>query len=115
MAEGAGVFVGGLLRRAVSERPIAKAGALLMKPALAEVRRVTDLDSYGGALLLGVDGIAMICHGGTGPRGIARAVGQGSRFLDQELTPAVRAAVEGVRELVERDAQTNGAAEGTRA
>jgi glycerol-3-phosphate acyltransferase PlsX len=113
MAESAGVFVAGLLRRAVSERPLAKAGALLMKPALDEVRSATDLDSYGGALLLGVDGIAMICHGGAGPRGIARAVGQGARFLDQELTPALRAAIEGFREPLERDAEPNDGAEET--
>jgi glycerol-3-phosphate acyltransferase PlsX len=115
MAEGAGVFVGGLLRRAVSERLLAKAGALLMKPALDEVRRATDLDSYGGALLLGVDGIAMICHGGAGPRGIARAIGQGARFLDQELTPAVRAAIDGVREIIEGDAEANDGPEATEA
>jgi glycerol-3-phosphate acyltransferase PlsX len=71
-----------------------KLGALLMKPALRRFKRKTDYAEIGGAPLLGVEGVAVICHGGSDGRAMKNAILAASRFartdLAQELRQAVR-------------------------
>jgi glycerol-3-phosphate acyltransferase PlsX len=43
-------------------------------PAVDEIFRGFDYTDYGGAPLLGVDGISIICHGGSPPRAIRNAI-----------------------------------------
>ena len=45
-----------------------------MQPAFDRVWRLHDSNEYGGAPLLGVDGICIICHGATDARGIKNAI-----------------------------------------
>jgi glycerol-3-phosphate acyltransferase PlsX len=59
-------FVFGLLSREVSE----EAGAATR----SRVSRILDYAEYGGAPLLGVNGISIICHGGSPPRAITNAL-----------------------------------------
>jgi phosphate acyltransferase len=51
-----------------------KLGALLARPAIRRLRERLDRDTYGGAYLLGLRGLAVIAHGDTSARGIANAV-----------------------------------------
>ncbi len=59
-------FVFGLLRRELGD-PAAGAN-------LGRVTRILDYAEYGGAPLLGVNGISIICHGGSPPRAITNAI-----------------------------------------
>jgi len=49
-------------------------GALLVRPAFAELKRSYDYEEYGGVPLLGVDGISIICHGSSTSRAIMNAL-----------------------------------------
>jgi glycerol-3-phosphate acyltransferase PlsX len=51
-----------------------KVGALLLKPALKGLAERLDYASYGGAPLLGINGVGLICHGASSARAIASAV-----------------------------------------
>jgi len=64
--ESVAAFVSRLLVREVEA-----AGVVLQ---LDEVTRVLDYTEYGGAPLLGVNGLSVICHGDSPPRAIANAV-----------------------------------------
>ena len=72
-----------------------KLGALLMRPAFRRFRRKTDYAETGGAPLLGVEGVAVICHGGSDARAMKNAILSAYQFaqleLAQELSRAVRA------------------------
>ena len=72
-----------------------KLGAYLMQPALRRFRRRTDYAETGGAPLVGVEGVALICHGGSDAKAIKNAVLVAREFaqeeLRQELTKAVAA------------------------
>ncbi len=59
-------FIVGLLRRQL--------GGLTDKPELEEAFRVLDYSEYGGAPLLGVNGVSIICHGGSTPKAIRNAI-----------------------------------------
>lgn len=74
--------------------PLVKLGALMMKPALRRLKRRTDYAETGGAPLLGVSGVAMICHGGSGAKAIKNAILQAERFAQSGLDKALAAEVE---------------------
>ena len=49
-------------------------GAGLMKPALRGLKRKMDYAEYGGAPLLGVDGVSVVCHGSSKAKAIFKAI-----------------------------------------
>jgi phosphate acyltransferase len=61
---------------------LAKTGAQL---DLEELFRVFDYTEYGGAPLLGVNGISIICHGGSPPRAIRNAVRVARQAIETKL------------------------------
>jgi glycerol-3-phosphate acyltransferase PlsX len=74
-SEGVAAGVTGLLRSAVEKAGLpAKVGALLLKPTFAGLKKVVDYAEYGGAPLLGVDGVGVVAHGRSSPRAIQNAL-----------------------------------------
>ncbi len=73
--------------------PWVKLGAWLMQPALRRFKRRTDHAETGGAPLVGVEGVAMICHGGSDSRAIKNALLVARDFAEMkffdELTQAI--------------------------
>ena len=98
-AEGAAQFLGRSCRRAVDSSWLAKLGGLLMLPALRRTRDFIDIERRGGALLLGVDGVVVICHGRTSPRAVHSAIALAERQVDSGLTASVASAIERHRGL----------------
>ncbi|MCA9660062.1 MAG: phosphate acyltransferase PlsX [Myxococcales bacterium] len=88
-----------LVREEIGGRRLGKIGAALMVPALRSLKKRIDPDSYGGAPLLGVDGIAIICHGGSTAKAMVSAIDLATRYVDQGLTPGLHEAIRGHAEL----------------
>ncbi|QDE69726.1 MULTISPECIES: phosphate acyltransferase PlsX [Myxococcus] len=76
-SEGVGMGVIGMLRQAIERRGglAEKVGAMLLQPALAGLRRVVDYAEYGGAPLLGIQGVGIVAHGRSTPRALFNALG----------------------------------------
>jgi glycerol-3-phosphate acyltransferase PlsX len=72
--EGTARAVADAVRAAARSGPLASAGGLLLRPALGGLRRGMDPNSVGGAILLGLRGVAVVAHGSSTPEGIANAV-----------------------------------------
>jgi phosphate acyltransferase len=72
--EGTAGAVAGAVRDAARSGPLAAAGGLLLRPALAGLRHQLDPNNTGGAILLGLRGVAVVAHGGSTSEGIANAV-----------------------------------------
>ncbi len=72
--EGTAVFLMGQVRDAVGSTALGRIGGLLVRPPLRRMRDRIDPETYGGAVLLGVRGLAVIGHGNASGRGIANAV-----------------------------------------
>ncbi|HEY7375043.1 MAG TPA: phosphate acyltransferase PlsX, partial [Polyangia bacterium] len=92
--EGAAEVILDMVREEVARSGfLSKLGAALMTGALRRLRKRTDYAEHGGAPLLGVDGVALICHGGSSAVAIKNAVFVADRFaqmgLRKELTEAV--------------------------
>ena len=92
--EGTASAVAGAVRSAARTGIRPAAGGLLLRPALGELRAKLDPDSTGGAILLGLRGVAVVGHGSSGPRGIANQIALAARSVDER-------AVERTEELLE--------------
>ncbi len=58
----------------VSKNVLATLGALAMKPVLRNFKRRIDYAEYGGAPLLGLNGVCIICHGKSNAKAITNAI-----------------------------------------
>lgn len=74
VTEGVAQFLLEGLRREAARSLRTRLGALLMRPALRRVKRQLDYADYGGALLLGVNGICVVSHGRSNARAICNAI-----------------------------------------
>ena len=77
----------------------AKAGGLLLRPALLEFREVIDPESVGGAYLLGLRQLGVVPHGRFSRRGIAQAILLAARAVDGDVVGRTHAALEAARAL----------------
>jgi phosphate acyltransferase len=71
-----------VIRAEVASTWRGKLGGLLIRPAARRLRTRLDPDTYGGAYLLGVRGLAVIAHGNSGRRAIANAVRLAARGVE---------------------------------
>jgi glycerol-3-phosphate acyltransferase PlsX len=73
-AEGIAELMFGELRKAVELTPWNRAAGLILMSELRKVRRRLDYAEYGGAQLLGVDGVTVIAHGRSNARAVFSAI-----------------------------------------
>ncbi|HEY4412551.1 MAG TPA: phosphate acyltransferase PlsX [Gaiellaceae bacterium] len=60
-------------------------GGLLIRPAARRLRKRLDPDTYGGAYLLGLRGLAVIAHGNSSHTAIANAIRLAGRGVDNDV------------------------------
>jgi phosphate acyltransferase len=103
--EGTAKAVADAVRAAARSGPLAAAGGLLLRPALGGLRRAMDPNAVGGAILLGLRGVAVVAHGSSTPDGIANAVRLAHRTVGEravertsELLSAAGATRDALRE-----------------
>ena len=74
--------IGHIIKRGIKQSPWRMAGALMMKGAFMDLKKQTDYSEYGGAPLLGVNGVCIIGHGISD----AKAVRNGIRIAGEAVT-----------------------------
>ena len=62
-----------------------KIGGLLIKPALKDVLKMFDASEYGGAPLLGLNGLVVKMHGNSKAKEVRVAIGQCIAFMEQGI------------------------------
>ncbi|HEU4594122.1 MAG TPA: phosphate acyltransferase PlsX [Pyrinomonadaceae bacterium] len=72
-----------LIKRELSATAITKAGAVLARPAFKNLKKRLDYAEYGGAPLLGVRKIVVVCHGSSNARAIRNAVRNVKEFSER--------------------------------
>jgi phosphate acyltransferase len=78
-----------ILRSKLESNPKRKVGALLAKNAFKEVKASSDHAEYGGAPLMGVNGVCIIGHGSSCPKGIKNALRVATEFIEFEINSEV--------------------------
>ncbi|MBI3601729.1 MAG: phosphate acyltransferase PlsX [Candidatus Omnitrophica bacterium] len=74
-----------LMKREIQKNPIAILGAFLLKTTLSEAKKSIDYSEYGGAPLLGVDGLVIISHGRSSPKAIKNAIRSAKREVEHNI------------------------------
>jgi phosphate acyltransferase len=73
------------LREEITATVAGKVGGLLIRQAARRLRERLDPDTYGGAYLLGLRGLAVIAHGNSSRRAIANAIRLAARGVENDV------------------------------
>jgi phosphate acyltransferase len=73
------------LREEILATKRGKLGGLLIRPAARRLRTRLDPDTYGGAYLLGLRGLAVIAHGNSSRHAIANAIRLAARGVEHDV------------------------------
>jgi glycerol-3-phosphate acyltransferase PlsX len=97
-SEGTAMAVAGLIRSAVQRAGLSeKLGAILLRPTLAGLRKVVDYAEYGGAPVLGVNGVAVVAHGRSQAKAVKNALKAALSTSEAELQAELAARLESAR------------------
>lgn len=96
ISEGVLEVVSSMLKEALSSTLSSKVGYVLARKAFQDFRKRVDYSEYGGAPLLGVKGVCIICHGGSNSKAIKNAIrvaagfsaGKVNEKIERELAAA---------------------------
>ena len=70
-----------LKRELLNNGMLPKLGAFLSMKAFQNFKKMVDYAEYGGAPLLGLKGIAIVCHGKSNPKAITSAVTMANTYV----------------------------------
>ncbi|HNQ46034.1 MAG TPA: phosphate acyltransferase PlsX [Syntrophorhabdus sp.] len=90
ITEGVAESLMAFLRERIEKSLKNKMGYLLMKEIFDELAKKTDYSEYGGAPLLGVDGVCIICHGRSNERAIKSAISMAAGFVRKNLNESIK-------------------------
>ena len=83
-----------LVRNEVEDSFLAKIGGLFLKPVLSKVKQKLDYTEYGGAPLLGIDGVTIISHGSSNAKAIANAIKNAEEAVKANLPELIKADID---------------------
>ena len=93
MAEATAEFIFKILREEIPRSPRGKLGGLLIRTDVSEIRSRLDWREFGGAPLLGIDGVAVVAHGRSDAKAIKNAVRVARQAVEAGLVGKIREAV----------------------
>ncbi|MCI8300923.1 MAG: phosphate acyltransferase PlsX [Lachnospiraceae bacterium] len=88
--EGVGATFLSMVKKGMLENLRSKIGALLVKPALKKTMKGFDASEYGGAPLLGLNGLVVKTHGSSKAKEVTNSVIQCVTFKKQEINEKIR-------------------------
>jgi glycerol-3-phosphate acyltransferase PlsX len=90
-AESVEGFLTTSIRRQVSTNIFSRFGALLMSPFLRRLRNTFDYTEVGGAPLLGINGVCIICHGESSSKAIHKALSMAREMVNHQVNKKIEA------------------------
>ena len=75
---------------------LAKLGYLLAKPAFRAFKKRVDPSEYGGAPILGIDGVGLVCHGKSDAQAIKNAILVAHKMVVGGVNEQIRREISGV-------------------
>jgi len=93
-AEGMGKAIFSMLKTELTANTISKVGAGLCKGAFKNIKKRMDYKEYGGALLLGVNGVAVKAHGNSDVKSLLNAIAQARTALAGDIVNKISAKIE---------------------
>ena len=88
--EGVGGVMVSMIKKGLMTTLRSKIGALLIKPALKETMKSFDSSEYGGAPLLGLEGLVVKTHGSSKAKDVCNSILQCVTFKEQKINDQIR-------------------------
>lgn len=107
-AEGLARTMINMIKREIKKRPLAMCGALLSKAAFKAVKDHTNPDQYGGAPLVGVNGVAIIAHGKSNDIAILNALKTAEKLVKKNFIADVAARMAALKDTFSRIEEEGG-------
>jgi glycerol-3-phosphate acyltransferase PlsX len=89
LSEGLAQTLVGFIKDEIKKRPLAVVGAALAKPAFDALKVKLDYAEFGGASLLGVDGVTVIAHGRSNAKAIKNAIRVAKQAVEVHMLDAI--------------------------
>ncbi len=93
VSESAAETLNVLLKRSLMSNPLGKLGLLLLKKSFVAYKKQLDYSEYGGAPLLGVNGVVIISHGRSNPKAIKNAIRVSKEEVERKVNEKIIEAV----------------------
>lgn len=88
-----------LLKDELSRNLQAKLGALLSQQSFKRLKKRLDYSEYGGAPLLGLRGVSIICHGRSSSNAIKNAIRVAKEFAENQVNAKLEAELSGIASM----------------
>jgi glycerol-3-phosphate acyltransferase PlsX len=85
-SEGLAEAIGRMLKEEILKSWISKIGYLFVRSAFGRFKKIVDYAEYGGAPLIGINGVGMICHGGSNVKAIKNAIRFANDYAQSGVT-----------------------------
>lgn len=85
-----------MLKQSLSSTITRQVGAVLAKNAFAELKKRTDYSEFGGAPLLGVKGVCIICHGRSNANAILNAIRVATEYSAKRVNEKIEEGLTGL-------------------
>lgn len=99
LSEGLGSALAAMLKTELKKSIWSRLGTLIALPAFKRFGKKIDYAEYGGAPILGLNGIAMVCHGASNARAITTALVQAALFVQKKANDHLIAGLHANTEL----------------
>ncbi len=93
VSEGVADMITSMLRESLAATITRKIGYVLSRAAYSDFRKRVDYSEYGGAALLGVQGVCIICHGRSNANAIKNAIRVAADFSSGNINQQIEAAL----------------------
>jgi glycerol-3-phosphate acyltransferase PlsX len=93
MMEATAEFLFRTLREELPKSPLGLLGGLLIRGRVGQIRARIDWREFGGAPLLGIDGVAVVAHGRSDARAVKNAIRVTKEAVEQDLVGKIKEAV----------------------
>jgi phosphate acyltransferase len=88
-----------LLKDELSRNLQAKLGALLSQQSFKRLKKRLDYSEYGGAPLLGLRGVSIICHGRSSSNAIKNAIRVAKEFAENQVNSKIEAELSQIEQV----------------
>jgi glycerol-3-phosphate acyltransferase PlsX len=90
VSEAVAETIGLMIRENIGDNLIKKLGYVMMRPAFRALKRRVDYAEYGGAPLVGINGISIISHGHSSDQAIKNAIRVAAELVKLEVNRHLR-------------------------
>ncbi|MBR5050453.1 MAG: phosphate acyltransferase PlsX [Desulfovibrio sp.] len=108
MGEGLAMSLTRMLKSVFKSSPLAMLGGLLARGAFKKFKRTIDYAEYGGAPLLGLKRLAIVCHGKSNSKAMTSAIRMAATFVRKNTQEKLAETIQTNEELTRVHRQMNG-------